>query len=163
MPFNGRGTTAWDPAWSCAGRRIWGRCNGRTGRSPRAVSSSAPCTRCRAGPGGRWKMGRDVRAASSWGALSPRVEKLVNRSSGAGTAGRNFFRFPIASGKNRVIVQKNPRSWFFHPHTERRTPYERPGWFRRDDFAIKCPNGFLHCPGSGDGGRGESVGTLYCR
>jgi hypothetical protein len=64
--------------------------------------------------------------------------------------------------ENRGIVQNNLQC--FLTHTQKGgLPYERPGWFRRDDFAIECPSGFLNHPRTGDGGRGEGLGIVHRR
>jgi hypothetical protein len=39
--------------------------------------------------------------------------------------------------------------------------YERPGWFRRDDFAIECPSGFLTASCAGDDWGGKGLGTMH--
>jgi hypothetical protein len=67
-----------------------------------------------------------------------------------------------ADEENRGIVQKLP-SVFSPIQQKGGQPYERPGWFRRDDFTVECPSGFLDHSCSGDGWRGEGLGIVHCR
>ena len=94
--------------------------------------------------------------ADGHGRHSPRGLRILSTDHSRNRPAKNFSS---SSCRKR-------KSWYsakylqcFFTHTQKGgLPYERPGWFRRDDFAIECPRGFLDPPCTGDGWRGEGLG-----
>lgn len=91
--------------------------------------------------------------------FSTSVENLVNRPSPDRRAKIIFFatiqmKKPWYSAKNSLMFLTHPQKGGL--------PYERSGWFRRDDFAIECPSDIFTTSCAGDGWRGESLGIMHC-